>query len=182
MNIVVLAPLFLPPPEYFKIMKEADSVVIDTAMSYDKRFKTVHRTVVSAPHGPSFLTVPVSTPGTSRCRWESVKVSGHGEWWRVQKSTMSTLYGPTPYFDLYKHDIFPFFNEDAVGQTITDLDIRLIVALRRLAGITTPMSVTLDPRYLTDADVSVTDLRKYDFYSDERSRSVIEKLFHEGGI
>ncbi len=182
-KIVVLGAGYLPAAGYFRAMAEADLAVIDTAMRYDKRRKAVHRTIVSGADGkPSLLTVPVSTPGTSRCRWDEVRVSPHGEWWRVQRMTLATLFGPTPWFDLMRHDIFPAIDERAVGRTITDLDIDLILAIRRLAGITTPLSVALDPRYVDDPDVTITDLRDHDFFADPEARSAIETLFKEGSL
>ena len=183
MNIVLLAPLYLPPPEYFSVMAEADMAIIDTSMRYDKRRKDVHRTVVSGKDGfSSFLTVPVSTPGTSRCAWNNVGVSAHGEWWRVQKMTMSTLYGRTPYFDLFRHDLFPYFSAESIGSSITDLNIKLIIAIRRLTGIKTPLSVTLDPRYEDDKDIIINDMRIFNFYAADDVRSVIEVLFQNGKI
>lgn len=180
MNIVLLPPLYLPPAEYFQLMKEADMAVIDTALRYRKNMKAVHRTVVSGPTGNAFLTVPVSTPGSSKCSWNEVTVSPHGEWWRIHKTTLETLYGPTPYYHLYKHDLNPIIDAAAVGHPITDLNIGLVVAIRKLSGIITPLSVTLDPRYIEDKKVKITDFRNHDFYASESARSVLEDLFQHG--
>lgn len=183
MKIVLLAPLYLPQAGYFHAMADADMAVIDTAMRYDKRRKAVHRTVVSGADGtPALLTMPVSTPGTSHCRWDEVRVSPHGEWWRVQQLTLATLFGPTPWFDLMRHDIFRTIDKTAVGRTVTDIDIALILTVRRLARITTPLSVSLDPRYSTDPDVNITDLRDHNFYADPDARSAVETLFKEGEL
>ena len=157
-------------------------VVVDTAMRYDKRFKAMHRTVVSGSAGPAYLTVPVSTPGTTHCRWDEVLVSGHGEWWRVMQSTMETLYGATPWFHLFKHDLFPLVGRDKVGRSVTDLNTALLVAVRRLAAVPVALSVSLDPRYTTDAGVDITDMRRHDFYTDPEARSVIETLFEKGEL
>lgn len=181
MTVLLLAPLFLPPPEYFRKMESADLVVLDTSMRYDKQFKAVHRTVLFTPLGNKFLTVPVSTPEGSKCHWEDVRVSGHGGWWHVQRDTMATLFGKTPFFDLYRRDIFEYFTEQAVGRRITDLDIDLIVCLRRLLGIATPMSVTLDSRFEKDSDVEIVDMRRHDFY-ENGDISALDALFHNGRI
>lgn len=173
----------MPPADYFREMSNADLAVIDTTMRYDKRMKSVHRTVVSGRDGaPLYMTVPVSTPGTSRCTWDEVSVSAHGHWWSVQRQTMATFYGATPFFDFYRHDLFPFLSESAVGRHITDLDIDLILTIRRLAGIDTPLSVTLDPRLTTDRDVEIKDLRNHDFYARPDTRSAIDALFHQGKL
>lgn len=181
MNIVLLPPLFIPPARYFSLMAKADIAVIDTTMRYDKRRKAVHRTVVSGKEGaPSWLTVPVSTSNTTGRSWDDIRVSGHGEWWRVMRLTLATLFGPTPFFHLYKDEIFATICPEAVGRSICDFDIDLILTMRRFLGITTPLSVTLDERYATDSDVTVTDFRAHDFYADPDSRSVVETLFKDG--
>ena len=175
MRIVLLPPLYLPPEGYFGAMANADLAVIDTSMRYDKRFKVVRRTQLDN-ECKQRLTVPV-TPGKSGSTYaETCRVSPHGRWWRVHRLTMETLYGPTPWFDLYKSDLFDIISEDAVGRLVADLDIDLILIIRRLKGITTPLSTSLDPRYLTDNDVNIEDLRYHDFYKD--SRSCLPTLFN----
>ena len=133
------------------------------------------------PSGAVFMTVPVcSAPGRG-CGWDEVRVSGHGGWFKVQRMTLATLFGSTPYFDLYKTDLFPFISEDMVGVPVTDLDVNLLLAVMRLSDIKTPLSVSLDPRYETDSDVETIDLRRHDFYADGEL-SAVEKLFREGGV
>ena len=182
MKIALLAPLYLPPTEFFHVMAGADMVVLDTDLCYNKRFKAMHRTVVESAHGPSFLTVPVSTPSTSRCKWNDVTISRHGMWWKVQKATMETLFGSTPFFSLYRQDIFPYLDEKAVGRPIVDLNIDLILAVRKLCSVSTPLSITLDPRYLHDEHVKIMDLRNQDFYRTAGNVTVLEHLFREGSL
>lgn len=181
MKIVILPPLFLPPAGYFSAMSCADLAVIDVAMRYDKRAKAVHRTVVEGLHGPLKLTVPVSTPRTSRCVWEEVCVSGHAEWYRTLRSTFDTLYDPTPFYEYMRDDILGCLTGRAVGRPITDVDVELIIALRRLGQINTPLSVTLDSRHPCPDD-TVTDLRAHDWYADPGTRSAIISLFTTGSL
>lgn len=185
MKIVLFAPLLLPPAGYFRAMQEADLAVIDTSMRYDKRFKAIHRT----PIGPqsntsegSFLNIPISSSHANHCNVNDITVSPHGEWWRVWRMTLSTLYGPTPYFDLYRHDFFPLIDEKTVGRPITDINIDFILTVRRLCGITTPLSVNLDERYSGDTNVEITDLRRQDFRDLPDSVSVLDNLFKEGQL
>lgn len=182
MNIVILPPLFLPPPFYFEKIAGADLAVIDTSLRYDKRNKAVHRTVITSAHGPSFLTVPVNVPRCRNLKWEDVNVSPHGEWWRIFRLTMATLYGPTPYFDLYKDELFTSFTQEAIGRKITDLDLELLLSIMKLSHIRTHLSVSLDRRYTESPDSQIEDLRAYDFYAGPDERSVIETLFQTGSI
>ena len=178
MKILKLAPLFLPPPEYFRLMGEVDIVILDEELRHDRRMKSMHRTVLSGSAGASLLTVPVSSPKKGgRSRWSDVRVSPHGRWWHVHQLTMATLYGPTPFFDMYKYDFFPLLDSGAVGRSITDFNIDLILTVRRLTGNVTPLSMGLDPRYERDSSVEIIDMRFHDFYADSSVRSVIESLF-----
>lgn len=182
MKILLLSPLYLPPANYFRLMAESDLTVIDTSLPYNKRNKAVHRTAVSGRGEASLLTVPVSTPGTTRCAWDEVTVSPHGEWWRVHKLTLATLFGPTPYFDYFKDELLRPIGPDSVGRPVTDLDIDIILNVRKLLGIDTPLSVTLDSRYATDPGVEIIDRRHDDFYATGAERSIAEHLFHYGRL
>ena len=184
MRVVRLAPLYLPPADYFRAMALADLAVIDVSLRFDKRYKAVHRTRISSGESTSFLTVPISLEHSS-CepkRYADALVSPHGEWWRVQRMTLATLFGPTPFFDLFRHDIFPSIDVEAVGRSIVDLDIDLIIALRKLCRINTPMSVVLDPRIKEDPDVEIIDMVYHDFYKDPEAVSIIETLFKRGAL
>lgn len=183
MKIVLLAPILLPPAQYFKAMAEADVAVIDTAMRYDKRFKALHRTPIGSQANSSekkYLNIPISSAHHNHCSVSDIKVSPHGEWWRVWRMTLATVYGPSPYFDLYKHDFFPLLDEKSVGRPIAELNIDLLMTVRHLTGVDTPLSVTLDERYLSDKNVEICDLRHSDFVCAPDSVSVLDNLFKSG--
>lgn len=160
-------------------MADSDLAVIDTSLRYDKRAKAVHRTIVNGSHGPVLLTVPVSAHGART--WDRVRISSHDEWYRQQRATLDTLFGPTPWYSVMRTDLLPHIDVSAVGRPITDLDVDLILAIRELSHITTPLSVTLDDRHLTPAD-TVTDLRRHDWYAEPDTRSCLQDLFTTGSL
>lgn len=186
MKIVILPPLYLPPADYFRIMAEVDMAVINPFVRYDKRFKGTHRTVISSGHGAAFLTVPVSrdksADSSKSYSWNDVSVSSHGSWWHTHRATLETLYGATPYFHLFKQEFFEFIDSVSVGKSVSEFDIALILAIRRLAKIETPLSVSLDPRYREDSGVDIYDMTRMDFYDNGEKRSAIEQLFREGSL
>lgn len=182
MNVVILPPLYLPPSQYFRAIADADLAVIDTEMRYDKRHKAVHRTILEGQHGPAMLTVPVTTPGTSRCLWNNVTVSPHGEWYRNHTATLATLLGPTPWFALLNNDFTSIINASAVGRSIVELDIDLILAVMRIAHITTPLTAVPDPRIMASPHTAVTDLRRKDWYREPQQVSVLHTLSTHGHI
>lgn len=188
--VIILPPAFLPPPLYYAVMLGARRVVIDTEMAYNKRAKSVHRTLVTQSHGPKFLTVPVSHPESSRTTWSAITVSDHNQWWSTMTSTLATIYGSTPFFEYYRDDFEKLLSEKNVGESITTLDLELDALIRRILKIPTRLSTVLDSR-----DASICDLRNADFRLSEivtpefcvslveelnPSLSIIEYLFNLG--
>lgn len=80
---------------------------MDWSRPFDKRDKDTHRFTIADTHGPLLLTVPVTKPPTSRCRWDEIDVSTHGAWWDVHRVALESAYGRTPYFEFYIDRFIP---------------------------------------------------------------------------
>ncbi len=188
--VLLLPPAFLPTAAYYAAMLASRRAVIDSGMRYDKRAKSVHRTFLQTTHGVTNLTVPVERPVSSRTSWDTVNVSGHGQWWRTMRSTLATVFGATPFFEYYRDRFDAELSENAVGKPVTSLDFSLDAALRRLLRLPTLVSAATDSR-----DRVFTDLRRTDFMSgdleipgytislpDELApgRTILEPLFRLG--
>lgn len=158
LTVPVLAPAFLPPAAYYAVMAAYPVAVIDTSLRYDKRAKTVHRTVVADSHGQRHLTVPIARPATSRTDWANVRISAHGNWWLTMRATLATIYGSTPFFNYYRDEFDRLLTPESVGEPITNLVIDLDAVIRRLLGLPTALSVVADPR-----DTAI-DMSRVDFY------------------
>lgn len=194
MRVVLLPPLLCAPIGWYAAMADADLAVIDAGMRYDKRRKATHRFTIAGPRGPQQITVPVSH-GTPVKTWADVTVSDHNHWWKQAAASLATAYGGTPYFDL----IFPelealLTSEDTVGRPVTEYSLLVDARIRRLTGITTPVSAALPLNLPTDG--VVTDLRAEDFtdtaipaYRQVRADSlgwlpglsILDPLFNLGG-
>lgn len=189
--VLLLPPSFLPSAAYYAALMAAPRVVIDETMKYDKRAKSVHRTAIDTTHGVSTLTIPVERPDSSKTTWNRVNVSGHGEWWRTIKSTLATNFGPAPFFEYYRDLFDSELTESSVGNPVTSLDLALDAVIRRLLGLTTPVSSVPDSR-----DTSFIDMRRADFSGPtlhlpgayiqlapelKPGRSILDPLFRLGG-
>lgn len=159
----IFPPQYLGSTGYYAAMKRYDLVVVDTQMRYDKRFKSIHRTVIAGNHGPMMLTVPVShgTPETDRkLRWDDVTVSAHGNWWDVHRGALESAYGRTPYFEFYIDSLLPFLRKETTGTAITDFDLELDAVIRSHLGITTRLTTRMPE---TENAEEADDLRRADF-------------------
>ena len=98
---VELPPRLFGSVGHYALMAEYGRVAIDYGGRWDKRDKATHRYDIADTRGRLSLTVPVSVPhGIDGPMTRShVRLSRHGEWWRVHRIALESAYGRTPYFE-----------------------------------------------------------------------------------
>lgn len=182
-KIVILPPQYLPTPEWFAAIADADLAVVDVQMRHDKRRKSVHRAEVQGQHGPFMLTVPVShttqqSESEAKCQrtWADINVSEHGHWWTVHIGAIESAYGRTPYFEHYWPLLRNLISSDATGQSITLYDSIIESILRQILGLATPVSATMPAGMDEKAGIEIVDLRRHDFSGE----SVLSTIFNHG--
>lgn len=157
-NPLILPPQFLGSTAYYAMIANADSVVIDCSMNFDKRFKSIHRCTIDGANNTSVITIPIQKPlSMSKAKWKEVIISAHGAWWNELLTAMHSAYGRTPFFEFYIDDFAPHFTKNTPGISIIDLDIKLDTLMRRLLQIDTPVT------YLTDAEKNLFRGSQNDF-------------------
>lgn len=171
-KVVILPPQYLPTAEWFAALAGADLAVVDADMRYDKRRKSVHRAYVKGQHGLFAMTVPVSHASGIRT-WAQATVSDHGHWWTVHCGAIESAYARTPYFEHYWPMLRPLIASQAVSESVTLFDSHIEAVLRRIIGISVPVSAMLPPG--TDPDC-ITDLRRHNFDGE----TVLDTIFSHG--
>lgn len=142
---IILPPQFLGSTAYYAVIAAADEVTVDLSMSFDKRFKSIHRCIIDGANGPTMLTVPIARPQSMMsANWNDIIVSEHGGWWNEMLTALHSAYGRTPYFEFYIDLFEPLLSKDTPGITITRLDRELDTLLRRLLQIDTPVNYIED--------------------------------------
>ena len=95
---VILPPRLLGTAAYYATMLAYEHPVVDTALRFNKRAKSVHRYDIADVRGCMALTVPI-VHASGSARWRDVMVSRHGDWWRLHRTAWESAYGRTPYFE-----------------------------------------------------------------------------------
>ncbi len=145
---VVLPPLLFGPAAYYAAMGAFSRALIPFNARWDKRYKSLHRYDIVDTRGRLTLTVPVSvTHGLDRPLMRSdVKVSRHGEWWKIHLTALESAYGRTPYFEFVIDRFLPLFVDPGGQETavpVCDFVQQADMAVRAFLGIDTEIRVGL---------------------------------------
>lgn len=128
---------------YYADMVVCGHATLGTEALYDKRHKSVHRCVIADASGPLQLTVPIAKPhGVANARWSDVRLSDHGAWWNVHRTSLESAYGRTPFFEFYIDRFLPFLTAEVMDRypTIADLDTAIDAVVREILLIETSVS------------------------------------------
>lgn len=176
-------------------MSAFGSVIIDDTSPFDKRFKSAHRTDIADTRGPLQLTVPVAKPQTAgihgKPTWNDVRISSHGQWWRVHQTSLASAYGRTPFYEFYIDRLRPFFDETAVSSfnSIASLDKASDGLLRAILGTNTKVifksSLDKEAKALHMEDIAgVTDVPYYQVRQEKfgfiAGLSALDLIFNMG--
>lgn len=139
---LILPTLFCPSPAYYRAMLLHDGpVVIDTATRFDKNLKAAHRCRIADVRGAVELTVPVAKPYGQT--WGDTRISLHGRWWEVMKTTLESAYGRTPFFEFIGDEFTEIITDPARFTTVAELNRQFDMAIRRCLDI--KKEVTYEP-------------------------------------
>ena len=143
--VLLLPPMLCAPVGvYARIHKSGGEARFDWSAPFDKRFKDSHRFAIADTRGRLELTVPIAKPQTSRCRWDEIRISDHGEWWDVHRVALESAYGRTPYFEFYIDRLLPMLTPGVCGRypLLKDLAGAWDSWIRRVLEIPQPVPVS----------------------------------------
>lgn len=136
------------PAAHYALLAAYPAARVRYDARWDKRAKTLHRYDIADTRGRLVLTVPVSLPPRGTVEGpvmrRHVRLSDHGEWWRVQRIALESAYGRTPYFEFVADRFLSLLADPGDDATaLTDLLRRADAAVCDFLGIDTR---------ITDAD------------------------------
>jgi hypothetical protein len=123
MIAAIQRPRFLPGPDFFRLMLEADLFLL---LDEEPRGNGTHgdRALISGRGGLSWLTVPPTPEGAKN-------------WGRKASRALRDAYRDASFYELYAPALEDILEEG--WERLIELDLRLIETLRRMLGIYTPM-------------------------------------------
>ena len=110
MKTIFLSSAYLAPVEYYVKLLTYDKIFIE---QYDHYLKQTYRNrcTIAAPDGPLALTVPIVKPDTPKCFMRDIRISDHGNWRHLHWNAIESAYNHTPFFEYYKDDFRPFYEQ-----------------------------------------------------------------------
>lgn len=93
-------PTYLPGPELFYRMAQADAVILADHLQYSKH-GVLNRNRIKTPEGARWLTVPVLTKGRGRQAIHAVEINNNEKWALSHWRALQTHYNKSPYFMPY---------------------------------------------------------------------------------
>lgn len=172
---------------YYADMVVCGHATLGTEALYDKRHKSVHRCVIADASGPLQLTVPIAKPhGVANARWSDVRLSDHGAWWNVHRTSLESAYGRTPFFEFYIDRFLPFLTAEVMDRypTVADLDVAIDAVVRDILQ----MQTDVQPGDTTPGDSIFTELYPIPPYYQVRAEqqgflpgmSILDLIFNLG--
>ena len=107
---VLLSTAYLAPVEYYTKLLAYDRIRIEQYDHYQKQTYR-NRCTIASPSGPLALTVPTVKPSTLKCFTRDIRISDHGNWRHLHWNALESAYNHTPFFEYYKDDFRPFYEQ-----------------------------------------------------------------------
>ena len=127
MSVIILPTAYLAPVSYYKYLVNSP-VVIEQHAFYVKQ-TYANRCQIATANGIENLTIPVEH-SANKLAIKDVKISDHSNWQTLHWRAIETAYNSTPFFDYYKEDLQPFFEQkftflldfnQQIQQTVLDI-------------------------------------------------------------
>ena len=153
MPVIILPTTYLGPISYYKYLVNSP-VVIEQHAFYVKQTYT-NRCEIATANGVENLTIPVEH-GASKLAIKDVKISEHSNWQTLHWRAIETAYNSTPFFEYYKEDLRPFFEQEYTS--LLEFNLQTQNTILDLLGFDS--KVTLSDNYQEKYNSGEIDLRE----------------------
>ena len=124
---IYLSSAYLAPVEYYTKLLAYNRVYVEDCDHYLKQTYR-NRCTIAAPDGPLALSVPIIKPDTLKCPMKDIRISD--------------AYNHTPFFEYYKDDFLPFYEQKY--EFLADFNEALCRLVCSLIGLEPQMERTTD--------------------------------------
>ena len=139
MDNTLLCSAYLPPVNFFTVIKSGGDVLIE---QYDNYCKQTYRNRcrIATAGGIQTLTIPVVKSDSPKQLMKDVRISDHGDWRRQHWNALESAYMNSPFFMYYQDDFRPFYERRI--EFLIDFNTQLTELILKLAGMDTKIKLT----------------------------------------
>lgn len=155
MKTAYLSSAYLAPVQYYAKLNSFDKLFIEQHDHYMKQTYR-NRCTIAGAEGKQALTLPTVKPNNAKCPMKDIRISDHGNWRRLHWNAIESAYNSTPFFEYYKDDFRPFYEQK--HEFLTDFNEELCHLICQLIDLQPNMERT--SFYQTDFAPHEVDLRE----------------------
>ena len=139
MDNTLLCSAYLPPVNFFTVIKSGGDVLIE---QYDNYCKQTYRNRcrIATAGGIQTLTIPVVKSDSPKQLMKDVRISDHGDWRRQHWNALESAYMNSPFFMYYQDDFRPFYERRI--EFLIDFNTQLTELILKLAGMDKKIKLT----------------------------------------
>ncbi|MEA4976786.1 MAG: WbqC family protein [Paludibacter sp.] len=149
-----LSTAYLAPVEYYKLLANAEEVLLEQHESYVKQSYR-NRCVIATANGLMDLTIPVEKFEKSKTRIRDIRISYHGNWQLQHWRSIESAYNSSPFFEYYADDLIGFYEKK--WNFLWDYNIEIQQKMLELVDVQPIISLT--DGYLKELPEDTHDLR-----------------------
>lgn len=153
MSVIILPTAYLAPVSYYKYLVNTP-VVIEQHAFYVKQ-TYANRCQIATANGVENLTIPVEHQA-HKVAMKDVQISEHSNWQLMHWRAIEAAYNSTPFFDYYKDDLEPFFQQRFTF--LLDFNLHIQTTILDLLGF--EANITLSDSYKEEYHSGEIDLRE----------------------
>ncbi len=141
MGSILLSTAYLPPAEYFAVLKTASAAVIEKEENYLKQTYR-NRCYILSSNGPHSLSVPVHTGSIHKTPLKDIRIDYSKRWQQVHIRAMTASYASSPFFMFY----FESFEKNILRNYtfLLDLNMNLLQVILEMLIAQIKISYTQD--------------------------------------
>lgn len=176
-------PVYLPWLGLFHKIASADMFCyFDIAQYQTKDYN--NRNKIKTNTGELWLSVPVESKNHFGKKVGEIRIVQDG-WQRKHIKTIQLQYQRAPYYSNYKDRIFEVIEKDS-KETLGDLNLQMLICLKNILGITTPIVIASEHDFQNSKSDLVLDMclklgaEKYIFGSQGGNYADVQKFRNSG--
>ena len=154
MENICLTSAYLAPVEYYSALAKTDTVFLEHCEFYEKQSYR-NRCNIAGANGQLALTIPVEKSKGARMLTRDVRISEHSDWQLQHWRSIESAYNSTPFFEYYKDDLLPFYEQD--WTFLWDFNAEIQSKVLELLDL--QVDIQLTKEYKVDFDENVLDAR-----------------------